>query len=160
MAMLIGGRTTCFICKQPITDPNGAGGFPPFVENELDPLFIFNDSVFHHHCLERHPLGRQALSRFREFEAANPPGDRVCTVCGQLITDPDEFFSLGRLVGDAAHPLHRHNYARIHKSCLVRWEPLDEVLRFLQTERDSGKSRGRAIDYVIKVLQKAQKAAM
>jgi len=155
MALVLIGKTCCLVCGQPIMDLADVGVFPSFIENERDPLFIFNDSVSHRRCLASHPLAGRVADRFREFEAAKAVWPPVCCVCQKTIAKPDDFFATGRITGNARHNLYPYNYSYMHKHCICSWAVSADVLRFMQTERDSGRSRGRAIDYAISTICKA-----
>jgi hypothetical protein len=155
MGILTLGKTECVLCHKPISDAADVVIFPPFVANEADPLYLFNDAAAHESCFATHPLRHHALGRMREAEGENAPEKRNCIICGMPITDPDEFFTVGHLTDNKAQPVHRWNYAKMHKSCLSQWKGLEEVLQYLEAFRLSGQCCGHGVDYLIKILQKA-----
>lgn len=128
----------CGICGDPIREGEPLAGFPPFVPNRLDPLFMFSDGVFHQSCLEDHPLGSEALAQYAELRERLAPERRICASCGKRIDDPDDYFSTARLVGDSSHPLYRFNFLQLHKRCFGSWPHTAELKRLLSALEASG----------------------
>src|SRR6266849_7238339 len=100
----------CSICGKPILEGQNKVMFSPFVSNEADPLFPFNDGVFHSECFQNHPLAHAAKTRYAEVRDKSKPENRRCPVCRQMITDPDDYLPIGHLTDDVSHPLYRFNY--------------------------------------------------
>jgi hypothetical protein len=128
--------------------------FSPFVVNQADALYVFNDAAVHAACFNKHPLAAQARSRHEEFRRQSQ--NRQCSVCAKQITNPDEWIGLGHLVDNPDHPLHRFNYAQFHRSCLGRWSVLPEVIRNLEALEQSGTWKGDVLKWLVKELRKAQ----
>lgn len=154
MAIIIEGKTPCQICGRVIEAGQKSVGLPSFVWNDLDPLMPFNDAAFHEQCFREHPSAERVASRVREMRERTGPGKRFCVVCGQKITNPDDYFVLGHLVDSEDHPLHRYNYTQAHISCLPAWEDRPRLHELLQELKRSGSWRGRMLDDVLAQLEK------
>jgi hypothetical protein len=118
MAILLSRKTVCPLCGRIIADGEKAIGFPPFVANEVDPLYIFSDGVFHASCFRQDPLAKQAEARYSESRKRTSPLARQCRICGRVIDSPDEYLGLGHLTDDPSEPVHAMNYAQFHRACL------------------------------------------
>lgn len=128
--------------------------FSPFVNNQTDPLYVFNDATIHAACFDKHPLAAKARTRYEDFRQQSQR--RRCIVCGQQITNPDEWFGLGHLVENPEHPLYSFNYAQFHRSCLSRWSALPEVRSHFDALDQSGTWKGDTLKWLIKELRKAK----
>jgi hypothetical protein len=149
MAILILGKTKCPICGAVMQDGQKTVSCPPFVGNELDPLYLFHDAAFHEECFRRHPLAETAGMLLREMQAKTAPRNRRCAVCEQPINDPDDYFSLGHLVTDKAHALFPFNYALFHRSCLPKWSQRAYVKDLLIDLQASGKWQGESLEWIL-----------
>ena len=155
MAIFVAG-TRCPLCGQAIQSVVDAVMFPPFVSNQADPLFVFNDAAIHAACFRNHPLADVAQARYEELRDRTDPKNRPCFVCGAQITDPDDYLGLGHIVDDPKQQLHKFNYAQFHRSCVGGWSALADLLRDLEALDASGKWKGDALKRVIRELRRAQ----
>ena len=128
MALIIRGRTKCGFCGAVIEDGQKVRSFPHFINNELDPLPVFDDGAFHWECFHNHRLAGQAEKRYEEVLQRNAPDNRICVVCSKLITNPDDYFSIGHLTDNSAAPLYGYNYTQAHTSCLPNWAELRQLI--------------------------------
>lgn len=151
MAIFIPGMR-CSISGEPILSANDAVMFPAFVSNEADPIHVFSDAVIRAEVFNAHPLARKAQARYEEFMSRTVPQARLCLICGQRITDPDNYLALGYLVDEPAHALHRYNYAHFHRSCLADWTELPSLIRALEALNHSDAWKGDGLRRVIKDL--------
>jgi hypothetical protein len=154
MAMFISGMR-CVISGRPIASAIEAVAFPPFVANEADPLHVFSDAVVHADVFRTHPLAAQAQARLEEARRRTAPGNRRCLICGQLITDPDNYFGLGYLIDDPGHPLFQFNYAHFHSSHLANWVELPALITEIDTLDKSGAWQGDGLKRLMSVLRSA-----
>jgi hypothetical protein len=129
--------------------------FSPFISNLRDPLYLFHDGCFHKSYFSRHPLAQKALSRYREVKEHSKPWPPPCALCSEIITDPDDFFTLGHLVDEEDHPLHRFNYLKTHTRCLPQWSELWRVTDLVEELRRSGTWDGCALDYLLHEMSSA-----
>jgi hypothetical protein len=150
----------CAICHEPIGAEESKVGFSPFVGNEADPLFRFNDSVVHSECLRRDPLGLEAQERHAFALAQNAYASRVCLICGQHINNPNEYFGLGFLTNDSSDELHCLNFKHFHSACLPLWDDLERVHALAADRLRTGKWRGRAMQRLEETLRKAIELAL
>jgi len=67
MALFMVGMR-CSISGQPISSESDAVLFPPFIGNEADPLYIFNDAVVHANVFRSHPLAGKAWLASKKVE--------------------------------------------------------------------------------------------
>lgn len=89
MSIFVVNKSRCPICDSPIREGEEYYLFPAFVANAKDPIFFFNDQVFHVACLQQHPSGERAISYSELRIERNRPGNRRCLISGKLIEDPD-----------------------------------------------------------------------
>ncbi len=153
MAILIYGKTECPLCRKLIQRGQEVVTFSPFVSNELDPLWVFNDGAFHAGCFYEHPLAEEAQARYNEVRERHGPGNRFCVVCKREIRDPDDYFAVGHLVEDVFHPLYSYNYTQTHRSCLPKWAELPYVYELLEDLKQSGSWRGKSLDELLAELR-------
>ena len=151
MAIYIPG-IRCSLCGRVIPAGDDAVMFPPFVSNQADPLYVFNDGVFHVACFGGHALAEAAQARYEEHRERTKPGNRSCFVCGEQITNPDDYLAFGHLVDTPKHPLHSLNYSQFHRSCLGSWSALSDAIRNLEALDQSGTWKGNALKRLIKEL--------
>lgn len=159
MALIILGKSKCGFCGAVIEEGQALSGFPPFVSNELDPLSVFNDAAFHTECLNNHPFAGKARKRCEELLQRHAPANRICVVCNNLITLPDDYFLTGHLTDDAATPLYHYNYTQAHISCLPNWTELQQAHKLLSDLAMSGSWRGDGLKAVLTKLQHALQSA-
>jgi hypothetical protein len=144
MAIFIPGMS-CSISGERIDSIYDAVIFPAFVSNEADPLYVFSDAIISADIFHNHPLAVRAQTRYEEFKTKTAPQARVCSICGERITDPEDYLALGYLVDDPANNLSRHNYGHFHRSCLRHWPGLSALVGQLQALSDSGLWKGCAL---------------
>lgn len=152
MATFVPGMK-CAISGRPITTLSEAVVFPAFVANEADPLFVFSDAVVHADVFSAHPLAPAAQARYEEARVRTAPDQRHCLVCGRIVADPNDYVGLGHLVGDRQHLLYRFNYAHFHRSCLIGWDPLEELIAELDRLNRSNRWKGEALKRLISALR-------
>lgn len=151
MAIFVPGMR-CAISGRTINSASEAVAFPPFVANEADPLYVFSDAVVHAEVFRTHPLAAEIQGRLEEARQRTAPGSRRCLICGQLVTDPDNYLGLGHLVEDRAHPLYRFNYAHFHRSCLAARSGLPDLMRELDELDQSGAWKGDGLKRLMSAL--------
>lgn len=60
------------------------------------------------------------------------PGSERCSICNVLLTDPEDHAALGRITDDPRDPLHIHNHAHFHRTCLAVWPRLSALIDELE----------------------------
>jgi hypothetical protein len=60
------------------------------------------------------------------------PGSERCTLCNQLLTNASDHAALDRITDDPADPLHAHNQAHFHRTCLAVWPGLGSLIDQLE----------------------------
>jgi predicted nucleic acid-binding Zn ribbon protein len=155
MAIIIRGKTKCFICGAVIEDEQPVRSFPHFIQNELDPLAVFNDGAFHLECFRNQPLAQKAEELYDEMLRHLTPTHRVCVVCNKPLSDPDDYFTVGYLTEDETAPAHVYNYTQAHRSCLPTWRQLRNAYELIKHLRFSPSWRGQTLDRVLLQLEKA-----
>lgn len=155
MAIIINGKTKCDFCGALIEDGQEATSFGHFINNERDPLAIFNDGAFHLHCFRNHPLADGAQKRSEEILQRLAPNNRVCVVCNERITNPDDYFTVWHLTNNPAAPLYDYNYTQAHASCLPDWGELRQVYKLLKDLQLSESWRGHALESILRELEEA-----
>ena len=127
----------CPICGKPMLQTDEVIMLPAFVPNKCDPLYFFSDGVFHRTCFAGHPLAEQATKYGNETREQHLPQNRVCMVCDQVITDPEDYFSAGYLTNDRVSPAFAFNYAQFHKRDFENWDRASEFRRVIAELVDS-----------------------
>lgn len=153
MALYV-GKITCAFCGLEIEDQRKATHLPQFAWNQADPLFPFGDSMVHNTCLSEHPLAAKVHQRLAEFEDKTSPAKRRCLLCGDLITDPDDYLGMGHLVESPAHELHRYNFAHFHRGCLNGWNGGSGLVAALEKLDSSDEWKGGGLKWLISELRK------
>lgn len=137
MALILVGKSECFLCNKVITGDTPYGGFPHFVPNRNDELFPFSDSPVHIDCVEAAPNGMKASYYADEFVKFTRPENRKCVVTGELITRHEDHIIIGYLTSDETLPLHQFNFTHIHRNNLAQWEDRLKLLSLLLALKES-----------------------
>jgi hypothetical protein len=153
MALLLYGKSECPLCGHVINEAEPVYCFPAFVVNELDPCFFFSDAAFHEVCLKQHPYGSDAIISAEEWYSRVGPGKRKCVVCKEEVTDPNDYFLIGRLSGLDADPLHAFNYTHLHKSCIPKWRERLHFINVAKTALTLGVWKGGYLNEIINELK-------
>jgi len=132
MSILILGKTTCPLCGDVIERREDAVQFPAFLWDGNDPLAVFNDASLHRPCFDQDPRHREVLALVRELRERTGPGTRKCVVCGEEITDPDDYLMLPPMTRDPTHPLHSVRYTHLHKSHSASWSEVESIIKLLR----------------------------
>ncbi len=156
MALLLRGITDCPLCGNVIEDADEAVLFPPFVLNEIDPLYPLSDTACHRSCLSACPLGPPMLAAVDVLLAGTGPGKRLCAVCGVEARDPDDYLWIGYLGDVSTEPLGRFNYTHLHASHISDWELRDEFLALAKATIDRGRWRGKTLSKLVEAVEAGQ----
>jgi hypothetical protein len=114
-------RMPCAACRKPIVEGEHCLPFPYFTDNELDPIYSFNDAAAHFACVQTSEF-RQSLEYVRRTVLALPPPAMCpCVITGKLIAMSDFAFT-GYLVGNSMHSLFPFNFVAMSKTAFVTWE--------------------------------------
>lgn len=154
MALIIPGKTECRICGGVIESGDDIVGFSPFIPNEADELFFFNDEAFHRGCFETHPLSHQAAELYAFIRETYAPRNLICRISGSQISHSDDFFTTGYLIREPAHPLHKWNCFMCCRSRLLEWEAIGEVYQGVRAALESGAVRGDGYKTLLQELDR------
>ena len=154
MAIFIPGMR-CAISGRSIEAASDAVVFPPFVANEADPIYVFNDAVVHADEFRAHYLSADAQTRLEEARRRTAPDNRRCFVCGRPILEPEDYIGVGHLVSDQSHSLFGFNYAHFHRSCLAAWRGLPGLVADLEKLDQSGAWKGDGLKRIISSVRPA-----
>lgn len=155
MALLMRGATVCPICKRVIGTEDAVISFLPFIPNELDPLYVFNDANFHRDCFLNHPLADAANKRYEDLKEHTRHDARIDAITKARIVDPDDYFTLGHLTDDENNPLYPYNYVHLRRSMLSTWTDLGKVYLLVKKLEASGTWKGDGLRWAVDVLEKA-----
>ena len=147
MALVIRGKSTCFICGRIMGKADEIVIFPPFVPNLRSPIRPFSDAGVHRECLDNHPLGTAAGALLKTCLDQSGHERRRCLVCKEPILEPDDYFSTGLLVADSADPLFDFNFLQFHKSHFALWERSHEFRREVEAFQGSIRWEGARIAF-------------
>jgi hypothetical protein len=120
----------CQICAQPILREEAKVFLPPFVVNQLDPLFKLSNGASHRRCYEVH-ASRADIEARLELAAAFRDRKHRCVVCARKIARSD-LVTPGFITADRESPLFRFNYVTAHKEHLDQWEHYPTLKRLLE----------------------------
>lgn len=134
MALVVLGESKCSLCGGLLEHADDIVSFPAFVVVETDPIYRFSDGAFHRACFDAHPLSELVASRFSEWRQSTGPGRRICAVCGEEITDPDDYLLIEHISPDTDSPLHQFNYTHLHRSHVCEWEDRQLLVALLQEQ--------------------------
>ena len=138
MAIVILGKTRCALCGRLLLEDEDVVSFPPLFYNQRDPAWVLNDAGVHRSCLVDNGLADRALGKLREFDE-HRGRPKICEVCGEPITDPDDYFSTGPLGDGPDDHLQAVSWIEAHLSHLRRWERTPELVKVLEeTSRSAG----------------------
>jgi hypothetical protein len=80
---------------------------------------------------------------------------RIDAITNVLITDPDDYFTLGHLSDDENDPLYPYNYVHLRRSMLSSWTDLEKVYLLVKKLEASGTWKGIGLKWAADVLEKA-----
>ena len=135
MALFIAGME-CPVCHEPIGREDDYRGFPPFVRDRADPLYVFHDATVHVHCVEQHAFARELAHTMNRIELSRS-GHASCVVCHGPIGSPGELLTTGYLTSDKSNPLFELNFINFHRSHLQQWPRRAEFSRLVRTLEES-----------------------
>lgn len=154
MALITRGITRCAHCERVIAEGDAAVSFTVFVANAVDPLYGFNDAVFHAACLGEERLGAAALERQAETFKRLGPKSHVCAVCELSIAKWDQNVTVPHLSASAGE-LKKFDYLQFHRGCLPRWEALTEASDRISAAMSDGKIAGDVVERLLAELRRA-----
>lgn len=137
MALIFEGKSECFLCHKVLTNDTPYQGFPAFVCNENDELFVFSDSGVHIDCVNAAPNGAKANRYADEFIKFTRPENRKCVVTGELITRYEDHIFIEYLTSDETSPLHQFNFTNIHRNNISQWKGRLQLLSLLFSLKES-----------------------
>lgn len=135
----------CVLCNKTISSSKESTAFSPFIANQLDALFVFSDAIVHTSCFTAHPLADEARRWHTTALHQQLPMNRICTVCGELITDPDDYFGTGLLSRVENEPLFPYNFIHLHITHAHQWPILRDFVREISTAKSKGQWAGPSI---------------
>jgi hypothetical protein len=156
MAILISGKI-CQVCHQIILENEEIIGFTTFVFNENDPLFQFNDQIYHLNCFNSHPLSNLATDRYQRVKESIEHKKYVCEACHETILNPDEFIGFPYFTDDSKSDLYPYNLFSFHYSCLMNSEISDHVYSALINPSLPQQWKGKSIDWLLGILENCKK---
>ncbi len=133
------GASVCPLCNKVIEEQESIVMFPPFVQNVKDPFYVFNDVGVHFSCIERHPLGKQALIYRDDFIFKTRPQNRLCEIGGNKIDSPDDYLFIDLLTSNPKEKLGKFNFMTIDKKNISKWVDRDEFLNLAMKFINEGK---------------------
>lgn len=151
MAIYLPEKTICKLCGEIIKASDRTVMCPPFSANKLDKLYFFSDGVFHLQCFNSNPLAVEVTNRIVQSKELTKA--KLCVVCREVITEPDNYFTLGHLTDDKNHLLNKYNYTQIHRSCIGNWVDRNKVLSALRRLENSGAWSGIGLEWLLTTLQ-------
>jgi hypothetical protein len=149
MAVFILGVTGCPLCGRVIEAADDVVNFPPLFLNRHHDVFEITDSVVHRSCLDQRPYAGLALGKLAAADEHRARA-RVCQICGQDITQPDDYFGTGPLADDPREEIARLDWFEAHIRCLITWEGRPELVRELAQFSNSTEWEGDVLDRLVR----------
>ena len=153
MALLLRGNSKCPICSNVIQQEDDVTVFPHFILNQADALFPLSDAACHSNCVNSDAVGRQMLVATRGYYACTGPGKRICVVCENEVSDPDDYLLIGYLGRSTGDALGRFEYTHLHRSHIHEWKQVDEFLSLAKKAINSDQWQGDALYNIIREIE-------
>ncbi len=125
MALILRGKTRCWICGQILDERDEVVAFPAFIGNRNDPMYPFSDAAVHSNCLASHPFAEDVSRRLAASKG--PHAAKDCFICKRQITDPDDWYTLPTLWNVTDDVLKTVSGAQFHTSCIRTWARREEI---------------------------------
>ena len=142
MALFIIG-IECALCGQQVIDRNDGFAFPAFIMNQADPLYVFNDAVVHKACFCKHPMYSKTVELLAELNTKITPQKRICGICQEKITNPDDYISFACMSSDRLNPLSLYNFKQYHNSCFVDSKDSQQIKRLISQQEEDKRWIGK-----------------
>lgn len=139
MAIAFINQTECGICNEKITNLESIFSFPPFIQNIKDPLYQFNDSVFHINCLNKHPFGSKAIELAKKYFYSVKPENRKCIVDGEIIENFHDYIFMGVLTSNEEGELYKFNFITLNRRNLYKWKDRNDFISIAEKFIENGK---------------------
>lgn len=153
MAIILTGQTRCGLCNELIEESDPTVAFPAFIVNEADPLFLFSDAAFHESCFLKHPLSKEVMQLYNKWLSETGPGNRKCAVCGEEITDPDDYVLIDHLTHQPSSPSFKYNFTHLHRSHLNDWPDRLDLIDLLEGHADLEDWKGEYLKDLVATLK-------
>lgn len=140
MALFISGMK-CNLCGCTMNDKDNLIMVPACISNEIDPLYIFNDSTFHKKCFEEHPLSDKMIELLHKLNSVIFHKNRICTICNKGIDNPDNYIAFGCL-SSLDNELSQFNFRQYHKNCFISSDDAEKIKSLTNQMRDKRLWRG------------------
>lgn len=139
MAISFINQTECGLCNEKITDLESIFSFPPFIQNIKDPLYQFNDSVFHINCLNKHSFGKKAIELAKQYFYSVKPENRKCIVDEEIIEDVHDYIFMGVLTSNDEEDLYKFNFITLNRRNLHKWKDRADFISIAEKFIKDGK---------------------
>ncbi|MDC8098674.1 hypothetical protein [Chryseobacterium rhizosphaerae] len=139
MAIAFINQTECGICNEKIIDLDIFFSFPPFIQNIKDPLYQFNDSVFHINCLNKHSFGKKAIELAKQYFYSVKPENRKCIVDGEIIENFHDYIFMGILASNDDDELYKFNFITLNSRNLYKWKDRTDFINIAEKFIENGK---------------------
>lgn len=135
MSVSVLGKSVCALCGKAVNSDDAFLGFPNLFVGIKHPLRKFNDSLLHSHCLNAFPEGELLAIAWKRYQAKKPrAGEYRCSICGNMITDPNDLYAFGLLPEPMPDYLAIVDCGCAHIACLSKWPYLSEFTKILNSQ--------------------------
>lgn len=150
------GRTKCVLCGELLLNGEDIVALPPMFYNERDPAWVLNDAGVHRSCLAESGLSDRVMTKLRQVEEQRRR-PKICVACGDVIVDPNDYFSTGPLGDGPGDPLEEFSWIEAHVSHLAEWEGTPDLVRTLEMVSRSAEWEGDILERLLERIDFAQK---
>ncbi|MEO1013138.1 MAG: hypothetical protein AAFX53_17725 [Bacteroidota bacterium] len=95
--------------------------FPAFVPNMKDVLYEFNDQTLDLGYIKKHKYGEKALQLAEKAINASSPANRICSLSGDFVKNPQDYIFMGLLTSDEEEELYFYNFLTLDRNNLDKW---------------------------------------
>jgi hypothetical protein len=156
MAVITLGATICPICQKVLYSLKDVCGFPAFIPNVKDKLYIFNDEACHVACLKNHVWGKQAMQLASDYQARS--NNKICMAGGAVITKPDDYIFFPLLTSNDKEELYHFNFTTLNKNNISIWNDrqrfIDVATKFLHAGKwqDAGNENQNSLETLVQII--------
>ena len=112
--------------------------FPAFVANAADLMFKYNDQSFYLDYLNSKE-GQKAIQLSEQCLFNIRPVNRICTVGGNRIMNPDNYLFIPLLTSNEKEALYNFNFLTFDRKNLGKWDKREEFIEAAKQFKNEGK---------------------
>jgi hypothetical protein len=154
----VADKSICPICGEVIKETDKRVGFPPFIGNTNDPLYLFDDRMFHSDCITAHPLFSELMKRYSDYQNkfSIPQKEKPCDHCHKPLTVDeyvkDDIFIMP-YISYGNSEFKKFDYLYLHAHCIPNYKYIHELQEALNRIKNEGWWGGNAIAFKLSYIE-------